>query len=226
MRTNILVAITALVIGCHEGARTQPQATTIGQGKGISLTEIPGRAYSYKRHSLCEALPRFRAGAGAYQVESLTSFMETPPEGGKPVPYTYAQLRLKEGFTRGAVEAPVVRLHGGATPDGITVPIGVELAVGETLVVLLQEKTAYNKGYYAMDALGVFRADENGQYTNRMHAIGNSRASARGTLQHTYGKSLAECKQSDVVPEAPRLAPVREPDVEYAGEQRLEMLPE
>ena len=116
--------------------------------------------------NLCELVHTLGEAAGVYRVLSLTGVPEPQPKVpnyGNPV--TYVELELVEPWSQDAPTVAVVRTPGGPTGTGTTQGWLVPLTVGEEVGVLLFTPPQ-NKGFYAINPLGVFRQDAGGGVSN------------------------------------------------------------
>lgn len=232
MRNQILSMLFAIpVMACgNTNEEASPSPTNNAIPVGLSVSEVPGILSSYKRHTLCDAVQRFTGGSGLYEVLSLTSVVEAAPEPhrDRTQVYTYVSLRLLEAWSKDAPALPVARMRGGLSSTGIMVPGTIEVSVGEKLPLLLQGPTEYNRGYFALNEQGTFRFDsEEGEYSNGLHRMGATLGKVRALVERTYGKSMAECRQSDVRAGSGRpIVPRPSVDDGYVGDVVLDDKPQ
>jgi hypothetical protein len=97
---------------------------------------------------------------GLYTVDALTSYVEAG------VPYTYVELTLLEPWYK-AEQHPIARIPGGTLPDGSIQRWFVALKVGDPVGLLIAaDNNRNNRGYYGLDATGVFNRRPDGGYSN------------------------------------------------------------
>jgi hypothetical protein len=204
-----IIAVFLLLLGCSPQvsltSNDNPQAVLTQEVRtdAVPLQSTSAGHYLYRRHSLCENLAKFDGGAGLFQVVSMVSHLEKPNDVDRLMPYTYVTLKLIDSWASETPANLTVRMRGGQTPGESTAITTVDLTVGENVGLALFAPTAYNKGYYAVHPLGVFRAGKDGVFGTEMHPIGKSFADVKAKIAQTLGKSKSDCAPFDVIPQDP-----------------------
>jgi hypothetical protein len=159
---------------------------------------------STRAESLCELVRFFPDGAGFYRVTKLTGVTEEVY--GRPGVYdgfTYVELELLSAWSPSAPTNPVARISGGPDGNGATRSFDVELAVGETVGLLLR-KLPDNYGYFSLDPLGCWKLVDGGLTNGQILTKTRMDAAALGAiLRVDYAATPGTCPQDlapDVIP--------------------------
>jgi hypothetical protein len=205
-RSAILFCLVAALAGC---GRSQALSTPKSRGERVAYRELGHQSgYSYVNVlSLCKLLPFFREGAGLYRVKKLTGVTEEMY--GRPGVYdgfTYVEFELLNDWSGNAPKNPIARIAGGPDGNGATRSFDVELAVGETVGLLLR-KLPDNYGYFSLEPSACWKAAggglTNGLYftktavdASRLGAIIRELWAAGGSCQHDVLPDIHAAEQT------------------------------
>ena len=159
-RIDVLKIAALLLVGACACMDDGPTRT----GEDLTVEEIPagveytairrGEEALNPRVSLCELLAAHHAGAGMFRILRLVGVTEEGDRG--PFGVTYVEAELADGWLSGTPARAVFRISGGPAGGDLTEVWNVNLAVGEVVGILLDERSSENRGYRPLEPLALF----------------------------------------------------------------------